>query len=233
MRATPAGVRAIVHHQEQCVGVFDGAPGAFHAHGFDRVAGRSDTGGVHHVHGEPVQLNVLAQHISRGARNVGDDGGVAAGQEVQEARLADVGLAGEHHPHAFLQQHTAIRTGAGRRQHLAQAGKAFLELGIRQKVDLLLGKVDAGLDECPRLGECVGQLPHAIGERAVEGAHGGAGRGPGAAVDEIRHRLRPGEIHASVEEGPLGKLPRPRRPCARPQRRLQHHIHDNGSAVTL
>ena len=67
------------------------------------MAGSPDTRGVDHVQRKTVQLDVLANDVPSGPRNIGDDGGVAAGEQVHEAGFAHVGLAGEDHAHTLLQ----------------------------------------------------------------------------------------------------------------------------------
>ena len=52
---------------------------------------------------QAVELDVLADDIPGGSWNIGDDGRVAAGEQIHEAGFAHVGLAREHHAHALLQ----------------------------------------------------------------------------------------------------------------------------------
>ncbi|MNR29108.1 hypothetical protein D3C85_1464740 [compost metagenome] len=51
-----------------------------------------------------VEVDVFPQYVAGGAGYFGDDGGLAPGQGVEQAGLAGVGTAGDHHLHPFPQQ---------------------------------------------------------------------------------------------------------------------------------
>ncbi|MNR29112.1 hypothetical protein D3C85_1464790 [compost metagenome] len=63
-----------------------------------------------------IQVDVLAQHVAGGAGDFGDDGGFAARQGVEQAGLAGVGTAGDHHLHPFPQQGALLGFAAHRIQ---------------------------------------------------------------------------------------------------------------------
>ena len=74
--------RLAVNHQERQVRFGKRVPGAFHALRFHRVGCVPDARRVGNMHRIPAQLKRLAQDIARGARNIGHDRAVTAGQRV-------------------------------------------------------------------------------------------------------------------------------------------------------
>jgi hypothetical protein len=61
-----------------------------------------------------VDLDVFAQDVAGGAGDRRDDGGVMAGERIQQTGLAGIGLAGDDDGHAFAQHAALIRAGAQR-----------------------------------------------------------------------------------------------------------------------
>ncbi|MNQ80513.1 hypothetical protein D3C85_954980 [compost metagenome] len=93
-----------IHHEQHPVGLLNLGPGALDADLLNLVLGVAQAGGVDDVQRHAIQVDVLAQHVAGGAGDLGDDGGLTPGQGVEQARLAGVGTAGDHHLHAFPQQ---------------------------------------------------------------------------------------------------------------------------------
>ncbi|CUO49160.1 Uncharacterised protein [Flavonifractor plautii] len=101
-----------------------------------------------------------------------------------------------------------------------------------------------GVDVLVRIVQHGVKVGHEIHQTVVEGGHPAAQRagelsgglphgGGGLRLEEIRHRLRLGQIQFSVEEGPLGELPRPGLPDALGKQGLQRHRQHCGRAVAL
>jgi hypothetical protein len=170
------------------------------------------------VHRHAFDLDRLADLVAGGAGNVGDDRQLGAGQGVEQRALADVRLAGEHDPHAFVQQRPLTR----RRQHRGdlrlRLGKPSARAGALEELDLFLRKVERRLDQEAQLDDLLGEQPDLARERAIERAGRRARRGFGARVDEIGHGLGLRQVELVVEKGALGELARPGQAKARQPR---------------
>ena len=93
-----------------------------------------------------VDVDALAQHIARGAGNRRDDRGVVAREPIQQARLAGVRPAGDDDGHAFAQQPALARALLDAIEVIAHGLEPLFELPVREKIDLLLRKIDRRLD---------------------------------------------------------------------------------------
>ena len=58
--------------------------------------------------GRPSKLQLDLDNVAGGAGLVGDNGDIAAGQRIEEARLADIGRAGQHHLEPITHQFAAV-----------------------------------------------------------------------------------------------------------------------------
>ena len=95
---------AQVVQEQHGVGAADLVPGAGDADLLDRVVAVAQAGGVDHVDGHALNLDGLADHVARGAGHRRDDGQLGAGQRVQQAAFAGVGLARNDNAQALAQQ---------------------------------------------------------------------------------------------------------------------------------
>ena len=133
------------------------------------VVSRSPAG-VDDVEGNALDLDGLAQGVAGGAGDVGDDGPLLAGETVEQAGLADVGLTNEHHMQAIAQQ-AAL---AGAVEDGAQFGSNNLDalegLGLDQKVHVLVGKIEGRLDQHAQVDQALTQALDFAGETAGEGS---------------------------------------------------------------
>ena len=222
--------------EDHRVGLADGLPGALDADALHLVGGllvAAQPGGVDDVQRHALDLDRLAHAVACRAGDRRDDGELRTGQRVQQRALADVGLAGEHDVQPLAQQRTAARL----RERGVDGGDDAVELGaragVREEVELLLGKVERRLDQRAKSNEARGERVHPAGEGAGQRARRRTGRRLGAGVDEVGHRLGLRQVELVVEEGPLGELARLRQPRlgvgglqrlqAARQQQLQHH----------
>ena len=224
---------AVVEQQQDAVGPFDGLPGAANAFPLHHVLALAQTGGVDDVQRQAVDVDLLAQHVAGGAGDVGDDGRLPPGQGIEQARLAGVGLAGEHDVHALAHQLALPGGGHHPREFVEQGVDALAEVFVGQKVDLLLGKVDGRFDEHAQFGQRRDRGMHPVGEHALQRLHGAARRLFGAGLDQIGDGLGLGQIDLVVEEGPLRELAGPRRAGAVTQHRLQDPIEYHRPTMAL
>ena len=98
-------LRAVAHKNHQ-LGLLGSLLGSLHTHGFDPVAGLTDTGGVDELHPCGANHHRFLHGISGGARNLGDDHPLKACQRVQQAGLAHIGLAQNGGPDTLAQNRT-------------------------------------------------------------------------------------------------------------------------------
>ncbi len=178
-------------------------------------------------------MDVFAQHIARGAGNLGDDGGLVTGQPVQQAGLAGIGAAGDHHGHAVAQQAALLRGLLHGADLFEQRVQAFGDFAVAEKIDLLFGKVDRGLDVAAQFDQRLDQGMNALREFALQGTQRGARGLRAAAVDQVGNRLGLGEIELVVEEGAFGEFAGPRQTRAEFDDARQQHVHDHRTAVTV
>src|ERR1035441_9386630 len=97
--------------------------------------------------------------------------------------------------------------------------------------EILVRKVDVGLDHGQGAEEPVDKLRHVTRKRTPKDLPGG-GQGPLAArVYEIHDRLGLAEVHAAVEKSPLREFPGPRRPAAAREKVGEYLARDERAAV--
>ena len=172
----------------------------------DAIVGVAQAGGVDEGQRDAVEIDRLAQHVARGAGNVGDDRALGGGERVEQARFAGVRAADDDHVQAVGETCAAARAGEHVGELRAQLGQSPGEFGRGEEIDFLFGKVDRGLDPDAQADRRLGDRAHAIGERAVETAHRRPRGRFGAGRDQIGDRFGLGQIEASVEERALGEF---------------------------
>ena len=180
-----------------------------------------------------VDVDMFAQQVAGGAGDVGDDRRLAAGQRVEQAGLAGVRAAGDHHRHTVAQQ-CAL---PGRALHLGQVRADGFQLAqhvaIGEEIDLLLGKVDGGLHIDAQLDQLLAQLVHAPREFTLQRAQGIARRLGRAGLDQVGDGLGLRQVQLVVKEGALAELARSRLPRAQGQAAVQQQIEHHRPAMPL
>src|SRR5690606_22478169 len=136
-------------------------------------------GGVYDVQRYALYVDLLHDFVAGGAGDVGNDGYVLAGQGVEQAGLADVGLPGRYDVQAFAQDHALAGLGDQIGQFGPDAVQAGAGLVFFQEVDFFFRKVQGGFDQGAQLYDAFGQGVYAGRERAAERGHGAAGGGFG------------------------------------------------------
>ena len=92
-----------IDEAEAQIGLGKGMMGAADAFLLDFARGVAQTSGIDELHRIALQRDGLLDGVARGAGVGGDDGAVAAGEEIQQRGLADVGGAGDDDAGAFAQ----------------------------------------------------------------------------------------------------------------------------------
>ena len=116
----------------------------------NRVIGHPYACSVQQQHRQPIEYDTLAEHISCGAGDLRHDGGVMAGQRIEQAGFSNIGRADDRHAQPFRQHPAAVRLAPKLLQVLQQNRETTRHLAIGQKIDVLVGKIDRGLDPGPQ-----------------------------------------------------------------------------------
>ena len=132
------------------------------------IISAAQTGGVDNVQRHTVDVDMFAQHVAGGAGDIGDDGGFAAGQGVQQARFAGIGTPGDHHGHAIAQQRALASLAQYRGKLCAHRIQLRQHMAIGEEVDFLFREVDGGLDIHAQADQLIGQAVHAAGELSLQ-----------------------------------------------------------------
>ena len=91
------GLRLIgASKQKHNVGIFNRLQRAFNADTLNLVVGVTDASRIDQIDSQTVQVNRVSDAVSCGARNVGDDSDIVAGQSIHKRALANVRSAGEN-----------------------------------------------------------------------------------------------------------------------------------------
>jgi hypothetical protein len=139
-----------VHQQDDHVGALDFAPGPFDPHLLDLIVGGTQTCGVNHMQRYAFDLQCAAHQIAGRTGERGDDGQFVPGKTIEQAGLADIGLTGQHHIQATLQQMPLLGTLEYQGQTLLQAVETSEGIGRFKKVQLLVRKIQSRLDQHPQ-----------------------------------------------------------------------------------
>ena len=141
---------AVVHQQQDVVGPLHFTPCPANALLLHGIAAFPQSGRVDDMQWHAIQFNALAQHVTGGAGNVRNDGGITSGKGVQKTGLARIWTAQNHQIHAFIEQ-TALTRGG---KHLVDGGEQraqpIVHLSVGEKIDFLVGEVDGRLHEHPQ-----------------------------------------------------------------------------------
>ncbi|CGQ10944.1 Uncharacterised protein [Salmonella enterica subsp. enterica serovar Typhi] len=112
----------------------------------------------------PVDVDVLAQHVARGTGDIGDNGRFTACQRIQQAGFPGIRASGNHYLHPFAQQAALARFGA----HGVKIGDDAIELrfdfAVREKVDLLIRKINSRFDVDSQVSKCFHKVVNAGGK---------------------------------------------------------------------
>ena len=152
---------------EHAIGLGDFVVRASDALGLDLVRRVAQPRRVQDVQRQPVDLDALAQHVARRARNGGHDRGLVAGEAIEQAGLAGVRPARDHEREPIAQQRALPRALGEFGESTADGLHALAERAVGQEVDFLLGKVDRGLDPHAQLEHSLDELVHLRRELAA------------------------------------------------------------------
>src|SRR5215475_13621506 len=201
-----------------------------HAFAFDRIVRFSNAGGIEHRHGIAAEIEMQFEDIARGAGKWRHDRSLAARQPVEQRRLARIRRTRDGNAQAFAQ--TLALPRARLTDLLGQRPNEFERARHHVLRDIVLvGKIDAGLDQSQRLDQ---PLPPCLGTVAEETPELlvclstlclGLGR------DQVSEPFDRGQIHAAVLERAARELPRFRMAQARELCQRGKHRRDHRAAA--
>src|SRR5690606_19166771 len=190
------------------VGFFDFGPGPGNSYAFHGVVGFAQAGGINDMQGHALYVDLPYDLIACGAGYGGDDGDVVAGQGIEQAGLAHIGLTGQHDVQAFAQYHAL----PGLLRKVFQVFTYGLQgrscLVFFKEVDFFFGKVQCGFNQHAQANDAITQGVDVVGEHAAKRSHGAARRGFRRGVYQISHGFRLGQVQAFVQKGPVGEFTR-------------------------
>ena len=163
---------------------------------------------VNHMHRHAFDLNGLLHLVARGSRNRRDDGQLRTGQRIEQRTLARIGLSGDHHLDPFAQQGPLLSALHHTTQRRLQPLQLTGRIGLLEKVDLFLRKIERRLHQHAQMNERISQAVNLLGERTRKRTPRAARRSLGARINQIGNRLGLRQIDLVVKKRPLGELPR-------------------------
>jgi hypothetical protein len=155
-----------------------------------------------------VETDLGRECIARRAGDVGDDRARRPGQGVEERALAGVGAADQDERRLVRE---GLESGAfidELTECAIKRGCALGDLAGRNEADVLLGEVDAGLDQGERFRESIHDGTKTAGQLAAEELACGGELLLGSGGDGGGDALGAGEVEAAVEVRPCCELTR-------------------------
>jgi len=144
----------------------------------------------------------------RGARDLGNDGAVLLQQSIEEAALAHVGPSDDRQHQPLLHQATVAEA----RDQLIDARldgcEAARDLIGRRYCDIVLGEIDAGLQQQNQLQELLFDRSDAARYAASGLLHRDPRLEERGGFDQVAHGLRLRQVEPAVQKGSHGELAR-------------------------
>ena len=228
-----ADAAAGINQQDDCVGTLDLAPGPFDADLLDFIVGFTQARGIDHVQWNSCKLQSAAHQVTSGSGKRRNDGQVVAGEAVEQARFADIRLAGEHDVQTSLQQSALPGTCKEPTKPLLQTFETAKGIRRFKKIDLLIRKIERCFDQCTQLDELLEQRIHLPGKFPLQRAYGAACCDGSGRVNQINDCLGLSEVELTVEERASGKFARLRDTRAKLQATSQQHLQDDLATVRV
>ena len=231
-RCRPLGITRGQNPQPK-IGLFGAHPRPTHALGLDQVLTLPQSGGVRQGDRITADDQVGVEDVAGGAGDRGDDGGLARDQGVEQRGLAGVGLADQDNAIAFTNPFSPARVG----QRGPQVGDQAIQYGpgrAGQVVgDLLIRKIDLGLDQGHRLEQVAAETGVGLAQGPVQLTERLGGLGRGLGVNQIGDSLGLGQIHPAVLERPAGEFTRIGRAKTKGDQGLARGLDHGATAVEV
>ena len=180
-----------------------------------------------------IQRNLLAHGVAGGAGDVGNNRHFVARQRVEQAGLADIGRAHQHHRHAFAQQAALPRRRAHGFHLPLQRRQPAAGVGGFEKINVFFRKIERGFHQHPQRNQFVHQRVNVPRKLAFERAQRHFGGALAGSVDQIGDAFGLRQIEFVVEKRAFGELARLGGARAQLKTARQQHLHHHRPAVPL
>src|SRR5262245_61077423 len=201
-----------------------------HAFAFDWIVRFANAGGIEHRHRIAAEIEMQSEDIARGARKRRHDRSLAACQPVEQRRLARIRRTRDGNAQAFAQ--TLALPRARLADLLGQRPNEFESARHHVLRDIVLvGKIDAGLDQSQRLDQPLPPCLGAVAEETPELLVCLSTLCLGLSRDQVGEPFDRGQIHAAVLERAARELPRFRMAQARELCQRGKHRRDHRAAA--
>src|SRR5271165_1907394 len=187
-----------VEDEEEEVGAVRAFQGLLDPEHLDSRCARAEARGVDQDEAVRPDAHALLDEVPGGARLGADDRPFAADEPVEKGALPGVGLAQDDRPDPLPQQRARA---LGREQELRPAENGRNALPKPDAVlggQVLVGKIDVGLDRGQGAKEAVDKLRHVPPERTAKQLAGGGERPLAARAYQVHDRLCLAEVHPAV-----------------------------------
>ena len=139
------------------VGALDFIPGAFDADFFNLAFCFAQTGGIDHMQRHAVDLDQLRHLVPGRAGDRRDDRQLRAGQRIEQRTFSHIRLTGDHHLNAFAQDRPLRSARHYARQARLQPLQLTPGIGLFQKINVFLGKIQRCLDQHAQMDQLLKQ----------------------------------------------------------------------------
>ena len=180
-----------------------------------------------------AQVDGFAYRVARRARDFGDDRPLGAGQSIQQARFADVGLARQDNLYAFAQQPALPRCRDNLRQLLAHTLKLGTRVPALEHFHVFFRKIEGSFDQHAQFGQGVHHRADLMGELPLQRTHCAARCLRGGRINQIGDAFRLCEIELIVEKCAFSEFAGFGNPRTEFETALQHHLQHDRPAVSL
>jgi len=155
----------------------------------------------------PAEIEMDFEHVARGAGKRRHDRGFAPRQPIEQRRFAGIGRTGDGDPQPFAQPfplpEACLADLLGQWPNERQRPRHSLFRDV-----VLVGKIDAGLDQSERLDQPLARGLGPIAEHALEVPERLPALGLGFGCDQVGEALDRGQVHAAVLERAAGEFAR-------------------------
>ena len=222
-----------INEADAQIGIGEGASGAANTFLFDFARSIAQSCGIDDFQRVALEGNGLLDGVARGAGVGGDDGAVAAGQEIEQGGFAYVRGAGDDDAGALAQNAAFLpcgQQGVDFAGNGGQTGDKFIRNRLRQ---FIIRKIEHGLDVRRDGQEGIVERADASAKGILELGGGEARCAFGTGLDEIQDGFGLSQIEFAVQKSAFGEFAGFGLACAGGKEGLQNAASGLGSAVAL
>src|SRR5690625_1449651 len=165
-------------------------------------------------------------------RNLSHNGAILSDQCVQQCRFSSIGAPRQYRTNSFADQSPRL-VGVQQPVDLPlQVRQKLLELIPIGELHILLNEIEFKLNHRRRIYNSRTKRSHRLSKPPLKLLIRRVDRSSASRMDQIRHRLRLGQLQLAVEKGPLGKFAGFSRTYPLIQNRLQNRLGNQYPSMT-